>query len=74
MPVHCAPPYGSIQRVTHTHLLSGGTEEPPLLQPLPPPRFDCGHRCRPLGCCVHPAASIAANLRRGRRAGDVDVD
>eukprot|EP00966_Prymnesium_polylepis_P150224 3470096-Prymnesium_polylepis.1 len=19
MPVHCAPPYGSIQRVTHTH-------------------------------------------------------
>eukprot|EP00966_Prymnesium_polylepis_P219801 5084620-Prymnesium_polylepis.1 len=21
MPVHCAPPYGSIQRVTHTHAL-----------------------------------------------------
>eukprot|EP00966_Prymnesium_polylepis_P269561 6227099-Prymnesium_polylepis.1 len=20
MPVHCAPPYGSIQRVTHTHV------------------------------------------------------
>eukprot|EP00966_Prymnesium_polylepis_P055450 1282324-Prymnesium_polylepis.1 len=29
MPDHCAPPYGSIQRVTHTHTIKGGTPRKP---------------------------------------------